>query len=132
MSKVEPNLVYPNRFSEMTLVLDGDVPFSYRDFVVTFNFFDESGKEMAETEIGAEQSQKLGCFFRYLKPSDNGLGADAIRPFQLLHPAASARVEIRPWKNRSADAAKEMQGRVFVCAKSSESGKVWTRRIGSK
>ena len=132
MSMVEPNLVYPNQFNEMTLVLDGGAAFAYRDFVVTFKFFDETGEELSEAEVGATYSQKLGKFFRYLNPADAGLGNDAVKPVQLQRPATSAQVEISPWKNKSAEAARQMQRRVYVCVKSSQSGKVWTRRIGSK
>lgn len=129
---MEPNLLYPIQFSEMTLVLDGDVAFDYRDFVVTFNFFDETGEELSELEVGATYSEKLGNFFRYLKPDDKGTGNDAVKPIQLGRSAASARVEVRPWKNKSMEAAKELQRCIYVCVRSSENGKVWTRRIGSK
>lgn len=132
MSVVEPNLVYPNQFSEMTLVLDSDVAFTYRDFVVTFNFFDESGEELSEAEVGATYSEKLGTAFRYLKPVEGALGSDAVKPIVLQRPATSARVEVRPWKNKSKEAAGKLQECAFVCVKSTENGKVWTRRIGSK
>ena len=82
--------------------------------------------------IDASYSEGLGGYFRYLKPSLGQLGSDAVKPIRLRRPAASARVEIRPWKNKSADAARDMQKRVYVCVQSSENDKVWTRRIGSK
>lgn len=132
MFMVKPNLVYPNEFNEMRLVLDGAAAFAYRDFVVTFRFFDETGEELSEAEVGATYSEKLGRVFSYLNPVDAGLGNDAVKPVLLQRPATSALVEIRPWKNKSAEAARQMQRRVYVCVKSSQNGKVWTRRIGSK
>ena len=132
MSKVEPNLVYPNQFNEVTLVLDGAVAFNYHDFVVTFSFFDEMGEALSEAEVGTSYSEKLVKSFRYLEPVDGGLGNDAVKPVYLKRPATRARVEILPWKNKSADAARDMQKRAYVCVKSSKGGKMWTRRIGSK
>lgn len=132
MSKVEPNLVYPNQFSEMTLVLDGSVAFTYRDFVACFQFFDEMGEELSEAEVGISYSDKLGKSFRYLEPVDGGLGNDAVKPVHLKRPATAARVEILPWNNKSADAAREIQERAYVCVRCSVNGRIWTRRIGNK
>lgn len=132
MSIVEPNLVFPEQFSEMTLVLDGGAAFAYHDFVVSFNFFDEAGEELSAAEVGASYSAKLGKSFRYLEPVNESPGNDAVKPVHLKRPAVRARVEILPWKNKSVDAARELQERVYVCVRSSESGKLWTRKIGSK
>mgnify|MGYP006950599781 CR=1 FL=1 len=132
MLRAEPNLAYLGQFSEMTLILDEDLSFGERDFAVAFNFFDEAGCELPSSEIDAAYSENLGSYFRYLKPGSGELGSDAVKPIHLGRPAVSARVEVRPWKNKSAGAAKEMQRHIYVCVRTSESGKVWTRRIGSK
>lgn len=132
MLGAEPNLAFLSQFDEMTIVLDEDLSFGDRDFAVSFSFFDDRGCELPSSAIDAAYSDGLGGYFRYLKPSLGKLGSDAVKPIHLRSPAASARVEIRPWKNKSTDAARDMQKRVYVCVKSSESGKVWTRRIGSK
>lgn len=132
MSILEPNLLYPDQFSEMTLVLDGGAAFAYHDFVVSFNFFDETGEELSAAEVGASYSAKLGKSFRYLEPTNGSPGNDAVKPVHLQRPAISARVEIVPWKNKCADVARDLQKRIYVCVRSSEKGKVWTRKIGSK
>lgn len=132
MLGAEPNLAFLSQFDEMTLILDEDLPFGDRDFAVAFSFFDDSGCELPSSAIDASYSEGLGGYFRYLKPSLGQLGSDAVKPIRLRRPAASARVEVRPWKNKSTDAARDMQRRVYVCVKSSDNDRVWTRRIGSK
>lgn len=132
MLGAEPNLAFLSQFDEMTLILDEELSFGDRDFAVSFSFFDEKGSELPSSAIDASYSEGLGGYFRYLKPSLGQVGSDAVKPIHLQSPAASARVEIRPWKNKSTDAARDMQGRVYVCVKSSDNDRVWTRRIGSK
>lgn len=132
MLGAEPNLAFLSQFDEMTLILDEDLPFGDRDFAVSFSFFDDRGCELPSSAIDASYSEGLGGYFRYLKPSLGKLGRDAVKPIHLRSPAVSARVEIRPWKNKSTDAARDMQRRVYVCVKSSDNDRVWTRRIGSK
>ena len=132
MLGAEPNLAFLSQFDEMTIVLDEDLSFGDRDFAVSFSFFDDKGCELPSSAIDASYSEGLGGYFRYLKPSLGKLGRDAVKPIHLRSLAVSARVEIRPWKNKSTDAARDMQRRVYVCVKSSDNDRVWTRRIGSK
>lgn len=132
MLGAEPNLAFLSQFDEMTLILDEDLPFGDRDFAVAFHFFDDKGSQLPSSAIDASYSEGLGGYYRYLKPSLGKLGSDAVIPIRLGRPATSARVEIRPWKNKSTDAARDIQKLVYVCVKSSENDKVWTRRIGSK
>lgn len=132
MLSAEPNLAFLSQFDEMTLIFDEELSFGDRDFAVSFSFFDDTGCELPSSAIDASYSEGLGGYYRYLKPSLGKLGSDAVIPVRLSRPAASARVEIRPWKNKSTDAARDIQKRVFVSVKSTEKDKVWTRRIGSK
>ena len=127
--KNQPNVTFPSEFREFSLALAASIQCKYRDFAVTFVFYDADGKPLEPDEVSASWSSRLRGNFRYLYSQEDGKGVDAVKPIVLKRPALSVDVRVRPWAKRDKAQAQSIQDSLLVSVKDEQLGLTWTRKI---
>lgn len=122
---------FPTEFESIILHApgSGEIPFAFRDFLVTFEFWDADQIKLEHGDIDTAVTSAFNApfqYLRYLSVEETNIGTGILK---LLRPATTAKVGIHPWQKSDEIALNEIAEKMLVSVSTIKPATSLTRKL---